>query len=1249
MTRPERSLIPPTPPTATQCTAHVLGIVPPSIHALLSQSHTPPTTPITGGIDQHRSGLSFLLRGNEIHLWEHSTQTLHEELVVPSHHALALLHPEHDVGRGDLLAVCVSALDPAASSRTRHSTRGNIHHVYVVSSSTGVVCLWMLDSRYEGLKLHRQDGRNGGRTEEECGGECDASLRLPLEGEEHITAFTAATAVGNGANIAADGWIFAATSKGKMYKLRRTSRPLGLHAKLICHREQPEGMVRGLYNKLFTPKKKMVVEEEEEKDDSENEESIVALIPYSSEEPTLGTSGSNHTPHVLQSPPPRKVARMMSLSPPSKNYIHMISITSSLTLSHWKVSLLLDDAADGIEPIEGRLTQQRLFCRHNPDGSLILDDILDDSSPQGYHSVELITTPTVSTDGRSLLLAVRISKKHNVASSRIYVLRLRIDGDHASSFSIVDAIWLDRYAGEAISPPPSGQCHCVGLVAGDGEGDDTVAYVGFGPREVGRRGGEGGVANCPVTISAICFGGAPAGGEGQPRVKDLDLYPHIVPSIVSGGMSYDSITGGCVFLASSGLLGGTCVRFPRSSPPSGCNYGVDMLRDETVQAIKSHLLSAFRQFMNKMQGGSGSASHASVARSVIPPSIDSCPSSVLSAAAVMASQDFLTDSVGGRSGWLSPSFKVHSPMVALREKMQLHTDFVNFLLYAGAYRKVSTEGRVKLRDHGEMIVATQASFTECDAFLTKLDTAAVDDAKRMEVSKIRHVATNILKGGSENVRDLPSRWATLQQSSMNDHDADLIWITSLVVCNGIGRALRYRQDESALYDVPVYDVSAESSSAPWTSSLDVLNVLRVQLETIDQCGKSLLDNSLGLDADTDALRRLVEDMSAALLGGHRDIVLRDPSNENARQWYEKAKQLSIPLLRLFANSDGDDLVALSTSLTHEHFEGIVQICHDHRKSWMHQGPFSDKQPDETYDLRLMLNASCENTYAHLHKSVDFTTGLDFCCYVLHWYANQGLQSKVFELGKECPDALDRHLRTDPRASEWAWINDLRTGSYESATSGLLNITSNVIWEKETNLSLAKLANKLALSSPTTSGAVGGRTTVIENGLTLISAQRSLQANIIDNSDPDNEVMSASDLIAFAIEKIKSGNDLEETRGFVTSGLEVASTISSSQKGDSVAGAAAVWEAAIQADMKMWKSLAQESSKSVAGIPDEILTRCGGTVFVGACVDLATATDERMHVVGFVTNPVVRERVSQSLGLNENIAKLLLSSAQVTCK
>lgn len=96
----------------------------------------------------------------------------------------------------------------------------------------------------------------------------------------------------------------------------------------------------------------------------------------------------------------------------------------------------------------------------------------------------------------------------------------------------------------------------------------------------------------------------------------------------------------------------------------------------------------------------------------------------------------------------------------------------------------------------------------------------------------------------------------------------------------------------------------------------------------------------------------------------------------------------------------------------------------------------------------------------------------------------------------------------------------------------------------------------------------------------------------------------------------------------------------------LSGATAVWEAAIQSDMQLWKSLAQQSSMSVSGIPDNVLTQCGETVFVGVCVDLAT--NAKMESVGFLTNPSMRQRVGQTLGLDENLEKLLVYSAQVAC-
>lgn len=98
----------------------------------------------------------------------------------------------------------------------------------------------------------------------------------------------------------------------------------------------------------------------------------------------------------------------------------------------------------------------------------------------------------------------------------------------------------------------------------------------------------------------------------------------------------------------------------------------------------------------------------------------------------------------------------------------------------------------------------------------------------------------------------------------------------------------------------------------------------------------------------------------------------------------------------------------------------------------------------------------------------------------------------------------------------------------------------------------------------------------------------------------------------------------------------------------LAGASAIWEAAIQADMLKWKELFQESSMSVAGIPDNVLHQSMDTLFVEVCAKLAHAADEKFLGVGYLTNTAVRDRVRQSMGLSDGMEKLLVSSAHVAC-
>jgi len=1242
-----------------------------------------------------------------------------------------LTHPEHHpvasgVVDSDLLVACLGPNANDGSSATQYgggrSMYGRDHgrtlrHVYAASPTTGVLCVWVLDTN--NLQLRSNDKTNA----DSAGVECDASVRLKLKPGEVLTVLTPMSGSSLDGAIGT-AWLLAATSLGRLWKIYKTSRPLTLHAKLVkknlitengpssMEEEEEAGIVRGLYNYFTTPSKYTSHNEDNHVMDAggddvgisdDEDENIVALALVPMLLPVL-----NNERGAEVTSPPLKVRRISA--PPSDSCARALSLSSSLVVKEWKVSLFAGSESEDVrtnstaDTKEGYISRNELFPRYN-DGTLNLECLRSKSNNAahmeddlvGYRNVDILTPPSLGMDGRSLLVVVRIEKE-DAESTRVYVLRIGlaplpgeedgVDQRQRCSPYILDAAWLDRFSGQSLSSV-GGTLECAGLVTAEeveeenvalaGGVGGVVAYVGFGP---GDDGFSGGGQPPSVTISAVHFPSVKASMDGGslPRVKDLDLYSNVIPSVVKNSMSYDSLTGGCVFLATSGLLGGASVRFPFAPLASDVNMprgeeatvgllDESLIQNETVLTIKSHLQSAFRQYLNKLKEGGGSSNNP--ARAVIPPSIGTCTSQVLSAAVVLASNDFVCAAAGGGSMTVSSSSpfspkSATSAVTVLRDKLQMHKDFVNFLAHAGAYRRVSTAGRIRLRDHGEMITAARALLIECQGYFSNADAAAAaagDDTRLSELAQARQMVTGALDGSSDNVITLSHSWARLQQQLSEDNDfspleKDLILLTSSSICHGIGQALRYRQNESvSLYDTPSYDASSLSShSSPWTSSQEMLEVLFTQLQAIQQAGESILSTSLDFETDKANLRQYVEDISASALSGHRDVVLRKPDDEEAMKLYEETKLLSIPLLRQYANDDCDDLVALQSSLAHSFFEGIVQICHDHRNSWRFQGPFSDQEADERYDLRPMLsNTSSASPYAHLHQSRDYRSGLPFCGYVLRWYADRGFYPEVFELGKNCPHDLTRYVRNDDRLSDLAWIQHLRVGGHEQATVGLLSLTSPVLfgdkqegamglWEQDQMMSLAKLSNKLASAKSANPAVDGQRNALIENSLTLISAQRILQE---DTEFGDEIALKDNDLLRLASEKINSARDVDEIKRFGICGLAIASAKPPAQSEAMANDASSIWHTVIQADIHTWKSIANEDSMAVGGMSEEeLIQRVEGTAFVGVMYDFVTTspTGEKMQNVGFL-NDLVRNQVMHSLGSDE-LAQVLTLSAEI---
>ena len=257
---------------------------------------------------------------------------------------------------------------------------------------------------------------------------------------------------------------------------------------------------------------------------------------------------------------------------------------------------------------------------------------------------------------------------------------------------------------------------------------------------------------------------------------------------------------------------------------------------------------------------------------------------------------------------------------------------------------------------------------------------------------------------------------------------------------------------------------------------------------------------------------------------------------------------------------------------------------------------------------------------------------------------------VFELGKNCPHDLTRYVRNDSRLSNLAWVQNLRVGGHEQATVGLLSVTSPVLfgdkdgdmslWEKDQMLSLAKLSNKLAGAKNPAAVDITERSALIENSLTLISAQRILQ----EDTEQGGEIaLKEEDLLRLAVEKIQSSRNGEDIKRFGICGLAIASAKPQGQNEAKSSDASSIWQAVIQADLDTWESVANENKMSVGGISEEeLIHRVDGTAFVQVMYDFVTS-GEKMPEVGF--NEHVRNQISHALG-SDSLAKVLALSADI---
>ena len=113
----------------------------------------------------------------------------------------------------------------------------------------------------------------------------------------------------------------------------------------------------------------------------------------------------------------------------------------------------------------------------------------------GYQNMDIVTSPSLARDGRSLLVVVRVEKGRDAEGTRAYVLRVGLaplpggggDGGvndrvtpvrrQGRSPYVPDVAWLDRYSGRSVASV-GGTLECFRLVAADEADKEDAALAG---------------------------------------------------------------------------------------------------------------------------------------------------------------------------------------------------------------------------------------------------------------------------------------------------------------------------------------------------------------------------------------------------------------------------------------------------------------------------------------------------------------------------------------------------------------------------------------------------------------------------------------------------------------------------------------------------------------------------------------------------------------------------------------------------
>jgi len=1153
-----------------------------------------------------------------IYIWKQDIVSLSED-IAPSDDSpiLEFTHP-----RG-----CWSSSTSSSNNESSSSSNGNTKKMVVLtpsfSSGNYASSQKRNDNVYSGMSLYwaSPDGNICYWNDiSESGRGCDVSTSLPLEDGESITFVAYHEATGAGS-------ILAGTTMKRTFHVWKNTRPLELQARLLLSDDLKgggqdgdgdgsQGILGGLYSKIFTPSKPKRSHVDDGMVSLKAKPSIVGVFNYAISKQLFS---------------PTKRSKHYHPNRDSQSFIY--TIASDGSVDTWTLKFDTEEGVHLARHIGIVNVSSSIALELNSGESLMEAIIVDADIDTRSDSASIVACVKASVSGAA----------EGKQICRYYMVHLPIDVE-SGLVKAGESIWLSRYAYDAISSR-SNPVVCAGLVTAFEQVEGEYSPVVYSVFQHMHNGG-----HLPVTVSAVRFA---ANNSSSSSFVDIDLDPQVAPHVPAGALQHDSATDGCNIICTTACIINVRATFPvitgtntrQPTTPS-------KVSEEMVDVVAGHLFSAFQTHLRKQESQNNlplsprmernnRSPYSKTSYSFLPPSIMSANSATLSCAVVAVSTQLVDQA--------SLSSDTTAALDVIDAKVQMHQSFIQYLVHAGIYKRVTFKGRLSLRDRGEMMYAIGGLLNSWNVILeAESRSQSFHEALNQEGDHKDDILLfgESLKGIEQKVTLFPASLLSLQKKvipgTMNGEASSSTWLLFILLkihCESFQNAIMHRNEQSEkLYDISHSEdtsVYHENGASPWTSSEDALFNVEYTLQSLQIAAAENKNATEILQQMKEVLGEPVEQLVSNMLEGHKDIS----SSKRNEAKYDNAKNLAYVLLTAFCSAE----VAFELSLAHAYFLGVVELCHEHSKH---------SKYDANFDLVPLIDDSHSAGKA-FSENIDLESGLSFQKYVFRWHADKGLFGTLLQLGNHCQSVLSEYMEEDERLSHLRWIQNVKTGHFSRAATGLMSQSSEglvAFKDKSGNQSLQNrqlvlsLARLSAMTSQENNAQIKNVQATAEENLDLYAAQESL-ADMVDY-DVCGRVMAPDSLMDLAMDLVKSTNNTEDKVRAALAGLTIAkamSSISSIDNSTRQSHIAKVWASAIDIEMQRWLDVLDQWS--LLSDNDRAL-RVGNTVFYNMAAQYySDPLVKKNDDVGFT---LVQEEVLRLLAIQQVEFSQMLSSTLSYC-